>query len=68
MTTLQIHFHEGPVVRLAVSSQALLSMLELRPGMDGVAFRKNLKFAVVQDGIGRQMMSSSHIHLLNDES
>ena len=59
--TLEIRFDEGLIVHLPVSAQLLLSMLEFRPGMAGVTFRKNLRFAVVQENGQRTMMSSSHI-------
>ncbi len=42
-------------------------MLELRPGMAGVAFRKDLKFAVVQEGGPRQMMSTADIYLVAEQ-
>ena len=68
MVTIQIHFDEGFAIRLPVSAQLLPSMLEIRPGMTGVTFRKHLKFAVVQEGGERTMMSTSHISLVEDGS
>ena len=62
--TLEICFDEGLIVHLPVSAQLLLSMLEFRPGMAGVAFRKNLRFAVVQADGRRALMSSSHISFI----
>ena len=59
--TLEIRFDEGLTVHLPVSVQLLPSMLEIRPGRTGVTFRKNLKFAVVQEDGQRTMMASSHI-------
>ena len=61
MMTLEIRFDEGLTVHLPVSAPLLLSMLEIRPGITGVTFCKNLRFAVVQENGQRAMMSSSHI-------
>ena len=67
VAVLQIQFDEGLCIRLPVSAPLLVSMLELRPGLQGVTFRKNLKFAVVLKDGRRTVMSTSHIHLLDEE-
>lgn len=64
MLTIEIRFDEGLIVRLPVSAQLLLSMLEFSPDLTGVTFRKNLRFAVVQENGQRTMMSTSHIGLV----
>jgi hypothetical protein len=66
VVTLQIHFDDGSAIRLPVSAQILLSMLEIRPGMTGVTFRKDLTFSVMQEGGRRTMRSTSHISLVGD--
>jgi len=42
-------------------------MLELLPGARGVRFRENLKFAVVQDGGQRRMLSPAYISIVEEE-
>lgn len=64
MSTIEIRFDEGLTVRLSVNAQLLLSMLEFRPDMTGVMFRKNLRFAVIQENGHRAMMSPAAISLL----
>ena len=63
--TLEIRFDEGTTIHLPVSAQLLPSMLEIRPGMTGVTFRENLRFAVVQENGRRTMMSSSQISFVS---
>ncbi len=66
-TTILIRFDEGPGLRLAVEEPVLLSMLELLPGAHGIHFRKNLKFAVVEEGGRRRMMSPVYIGIVEEK-
>jgi len=66
VATIQIHFQEGLTVRLPVSASVLHSMLELKPGMSGVSFRRNLKFVIVREDGRRTTMRTSRISLVSD--